>query len=148
MLNSRLYKLKNAPKVYSGYLVVPNNRIEQIRDYFNQCENKRILTLIEFSEITNAYETTSLALYKPEKGWLDSPPPELKRLTIPLGKKRFQKRDTKLPTFFRTATFDPDWSYLQYPVPADAITLYCKACKRYAYTDLPFSSLFNSLDSV
>jgi hypothetical protein len=125
LCNSRLYRLLDFEKTYSGYLVIPDHCEHQLLEYLQQCDLDGQILLYEQTEVSDVYSGMSLDLYQPKKGWRKSLPQRIKRLTQPLASKHPKKSEPTYPTHYISSPFNKAWKFTHHPKPDTIIRLYC-----------------------
>ncbi len=139
LCHSRLYRIKEDLNSYMGYLVVPDDKVEQLGSYFHQCERQNKLELKELIEIRDIYRSISLSRYRAGKGWLTLSSKEIENLIQQLTMKHPRKLRKRPPALFYDTPFNHDWNYTQSQDPIQVISLVCKMQPKFSHDTLPIN---------
>jgi hypothetical protein len=136
---SRLYRIKEFPNSFMGYLIVPEDKVEQLGSYLLQCERQNKLVLKDFTEILDIHRSISLSRYRARKGWSTLSSKEIEDLIQQLTVKHPRKLRKKLPALFHDTPFNHDWNFTQAQDPKQVISLVCKIQKKFSYETMPIN---------
>jgi hypothetical protein len=136
LTNSRLFQIRDSPRLYSGFIVIPSPLRDPLIKYLNYNEQSGELTISELDTITDLRYSASLNLYQNERGWGDLSRTELGRLAQKLKTEQPRKSRTKILPFFLTKQSNNNWSYRQYSDPSSMIALFCKSYPNFTFKDL------------
>ncbi|MFX1514775.1 MAG: hypothetical protein ACFFC6_00555 [Promethearchaeota archaeon] len=140
LCHSRIYRIDKFPNSFMGYLVVPMNKWDKLRNYFHKCERQNKLKLIELTEIRDIYRSISLSNYHAGKGWPTLSSKEIKDLVQQLTVKHPRKLKKKHPALFHDKPYNHDWDYKKGRDPKQIISLVCKIQRKFSYETLPINS--------
>ncbi|MFX0141034.1 MAG: hypothetical protein ACFFDN_45770 [Candidatus Hodarchaeota archaeon] len=131
---SRIYQIRNFPRMYTGILIIPSKNIQNLIEYLQQKERQGEIFLHYISKISDSRITGSLASYEAEKGWQTLSTNKLQNLKKQLSSTTYRGGSTPRPLFL-TKPFNQSWSCFNHPQTEQIINL---------YLDLPF--FFSSKD--
>ncbi|MFX0209138.1 MAG: hypothetical protein ACFFDT_24355 [Candidatus Hodarchaeota archaeon] len=137
LCHSRIYRIGEFPNRFMGYLVVPEDKSGQLRNYFNECECQNKLKLEELTEIQDIFRSVSLSYYRAGKGWPTLSSKEIKELVQQLTVKHPRKLKKKPHALFHDTPYNHDWDYKQAQDPKKVISLLCKLQQKFSYETLP-----------
>jgi len=134
---SDVYSVREFPNSYFGMLVVPSKDLNQLQAYFKRCEQQTKLNLYELTESTTFCSSTSLAMYRAEKGWGDLNQTEKAKLIRQLRTSRPRKRRVDPLPLYLSPPFNSYWHFSHHPRPDQIINLYSKLKREFSFEELP-----------
>lgn len=137
---SRVYRVRDFPKTYTGILVIPTELDGQLEAYLRDCERQGQIIIHELKPIVNARRSTSLTYYQEDKGWKTFYPTIRQRLAEKLKTPTPRKWRTKSPLLFITPLINTTWIYHRWNNPSEVITLLCKFAGSHSFNKLPLGS--------
>jgi hypothetical protein len=141
---SDIYQDRKNPNRYLGFLIVPTNRVSELKTFLLKFQNNGHIILDKFSSITDIRKNTSLGLYQPGKGWFypsSTYLSKVKQFILSIGSDMLEQSmigyhdDLYIPE-----TMNTKWNYRNHPRPHQIIELYCRIAKEFSFMELPISS--------
>jgi hypothetical protein len=140
LCNSWLFQVREIPKNYLGYLVVPEHDSVHIKQYLQNCEQQEKLMLNELTDILEIRRSTSLSRYHAREGWATLSSKERQNIKEKMRIKHPRKKRKKIPAFFVDGSFNQEWNYDQNSDPKELISFFSNFSKRITYETLPIHS--------
>jgi hypothetical protein len=134
---SHLFQKRENPDNYLGLLTVPEQQTKEAALYFSKCQNNQTIILNKFEEVIDFKLSSSLALYRAEKGWRKLTDTQCKNLAHKIKKGNPRKKKSENTSFYLTNSMNPNFSYFDYEKPINLVNLYCKASGPYSFNKLP-----------
>ncbi|MFW9780258.1 MAG: hypothetical protein ACFFE8_15540 [Candidatus Heimdallarchaeota archaeon] len=119
---SRIHRVPDRENEYSGYLVIPEPFLEDLKGFLAYNKHIRRVVKLEMDEILTERVSFSLARYSPGKGWQERSPPS----SIAQDYNRYI-----------TPEFNQTWHYTQFSDPLALIQFFCRHKAIYYFEDLP-----------
>ncbi|MFW9853842.1 MAG: hypothetical protein ACFFFG_02210 [Candidatus Thorarchaeota archaeon] len=123
---SRIHRVPDRENEYSGYLVIPEAFLEDLKGFMEHNEHIHRVLSLEMDEILTERVSFSLARYSLGKGWQDSSPPG---------------SITHDYNFYITPEFNQTWHYTQFSDPLALIQFFCQHRAIYYFEDLPLDPI-------
>ncbi|UCG00612.1 MAG: hypothetical protein JSW11_13455 [Candidatus Heimdallarchaeota archaeon] len=143
LCNSRVYRSRNFPNQFSGYLEIPHEGLNDLVDYIQNYADQGNLKIFELSEVTDLRVSASFNLYHSGVGWTEILPGGIKRSILPLKSNHPRKLLNEKP-FFLSPAFNHEWNFLQSPDPRRSIRIFCQYKPQiYNFNALQFGSASN-----
>jgi len=143
LTTSDIYHTREDPNRFLGFLIIPNGHISELQTHLMECQNNGNIILEKYSPVTDIRKSTSLRLYQPEKGWLNTNSSFLSRLRrciLSNGSEVLeQSTSSNLNDIYIPDPLNNKWSYRNHPLPHRIIELYCKISNEYSFRNLPIN---------
>lgn len=121
---SNVFEVRDTNRMYLGTLLVPVHQVRTLKEYLEICQQDDYLKLHECEPITIMRHTSSLADYKPSKGWQKWNVSSCLRLIEELKPKKQRIRHARTSLYI--TSFSSSWHYYELPNPTEIIPLICQ----------------------
>ena len=137
---SRVYRIRDYQKIYTGILVIPRELNSQLKTYLRHRESQGEIFIQELKTIDNARRSTSITYYQDNKGWKTFFPTTQKRLVKKLKTTSPRKGRKKSTLLFITPPVNTVWDYHRLSNSSEVIALLCKFAGSFSFNRLPLGS--------
>jgi len=146
--SSDVYRILNTEKSFIGVMNIPTLYLDRLQSYFVKCQHKGKLNYQYLGKVNETKTSSSLHLYKANKGWLSLNKTQWNQLIKSLKTKKLHEKTGRSLDFYETVPYNKNWSYKEKIDPLLFMKMFCNVAASYSVEDLKFSRTETGINTI